>query len=55
MCLLCSAQLYSMMLQAFENPDSAKLEEIMKRINDEGLNWLAEAAALGSAKNSPFS
>ncbi|XJP24077.1 hypothetical protein ACF8J8_01905 [Klebsiella pneumoniae] len=54
MCLLCSAQLYSMMLQAFENPDSAKLEEIMKRINDEGLNWLAEAAALGCAKHSPI-
>ena len=43
-----------MMLQAFENPDSAKLEEIMKRINDEGLNWLAEAAALGCAKHSPI-
>ncbi|HDZ0620833.1 TPA: hypothetical protein RRT30_005185, partial [Klebsiella pneumoniae] len=54
MCLLYSAQLYSMMLQAFENPDSAKLEEIMKRINDEGLNWLAEAAALGCAKHSPI-
>ncbi|MEH4313463.1 hypothetical protein POY12_26910, partial [Klebsiella pneumoniae] len=54
MCLLCSAQLYSMMLQAFENPNNAKLEEIMKRINDEGLNWLAEAAALGCAKHSPI-
>nr|WP_276206573.1 hypothetical protein [Pluralibacter gergoviae] len=43
------------MLQAFENPDSAKSEEIMKRINDEGVNWLAEAAALGSAKKSPLS
>lgn len=45
-CLLYSAQFYSIMLQALENPDCAKLEEIMKLISDEGLYWLAEAAAL---------
>ncbi|RJS94619.1 hypothetical protein D3260_02235 [Salinisphaera sp. Q1T1-3] len=44
MCLLCSAQLYTMMLRAFDNPDSAKLEEVMSRIANEGLDWLIEAA-----------
>jgi hypothetical protein len=44
MCLLCSAQLYPMILHAFGNPDSAKLEEVMSRIDDEGLNWLIEGA-----------
>jgi len=46
MCLLCSAQFYPMMLSAFGNPDPAKLEEVMKRISSEGLDWLAEAAGL---------
>ena len=44
MCLLCSAQLYSMMQHAFDNPDAVALEEIMKRISVEGLDWLADAA-----------
>ena len=44
MCILCSAQFYPMMLQAFGNPDHAKLEEGIKRICSEGLEWLAEAA-----------
>lgn len=44
MCLLCSTQLYPMMSQAFDNPDPTKLEEVMKRIGSEGLNWLAEAS-----------
>ncbi len=44
LCLLCSAQLYPMMSKAFGNPDSVKLDEVMKRICDEGLGWLAEAA-----------
>lgn len=44
MCLLCSAQLYPMMLRAFGNPDLAKLEEVMKRISSEGLDWLVAAA-----------
>jgi hypothetical protein len=42
MCLLCATQLYPMMLRAFANPDPGTLEEIMKRIADNGLNWLAE-------------
>jgi hypothetical protein len=33
-----------MILHAFGNPDSAKLEEVMSRIDDEGLNWLIEGA-----------
>lgn len=45
LCILCSAQFYPMMLKVFDNPDPAKLEEVMKRISREGLNWLAEAAA----------
>ncbi|NMM21227.1 MAG: hypothetical protein HHJ15_14940 [Rhodoferax sp.] len=44
LCLLCSAQFYPMMLQAFGNPDPAKLEEGMKRISCEGLDWLEEAS-----------
>ncbi len=44
MCLLCSAQLYSMMQNAFDNPDALALEEIMKRIGAEGLDWLVDAA-----------
>ncbi|MFP1914839.1 hypothetical protein ACLEEZ_04630 [Lonsdalea quercina] len=44
MCLLCSTQLYSVMLKVFDNPDAARLEEIMKRISSEGLDWLIEAA-----------
>ena len=44
MCLLCSAQLYPMMFQAFDNPDPVKLEEVMKRISSEGMDWLAKAA-----------
>lgn len=44
MCILCAAQLYPMMLQVFGDPDPAQLEDVMKRINREGLNWLAELA-----------
>ncbi|QIM48340.1 hypothetical protein G9Q38_03695 [Pusillimonas sp. DMV24BSW_D] len=44
MCLLCSTQLYPMMSQAFDNPDPTTLEEVMKRIGIEGLDWLAEAS-----------
>lgn len=40
MCLLCSAQLYPLMLRAFTNPDPAKLEEVMRRIMTEGMGWL---------------
>ena len=45
MCLLCSTHLYLMMLQALGSVDPDKLEDVMKRISGEGLNWLAEAAA----------
>lgn len=44
MCLLCSTQLYPMMSQAFSNPDPTKLEETMKRIGSEGLDWLVDAS-----------
>ncbi|MGG4775760.1 hypothetical protein ACLO87_14095 [Paenalcaligenes sp. Me52] len=44
LCILCSAQIYPMMSSAFDNPDPAKLEETMKRICNEGTDWLAEAA-----------
>lgn len=49
MCLLCSAQLYPMMLQAFGNPDSVKLDEVMSRISIEGIDWLAKAAGYSSS------
>ena len=48
MCLLCSTQLYPMMLQAFGNPDSVKLDEVMSRISIEGVGWLARAAGYSS-------
>ena len=44
MCLLCSTQLYLLMQHAFGKPDPAKLEEVMKRICNEGVEWLIEAA-----------
>lgn len=50
MCLLCSAQLYPMMAKAFDRPDSAKLEEAMKRITSEGLAWLAEASGFSRTR-----
>jgi hypothetical protein len=33
-----------MMSQVFDNPDPTKLEETMKRIGSEGLDWLVDAA-----------
>ena len=52
MCLICSAQLYPMMARAFNRPDSAKLEETMKRITSEGLAWLAEASGFSRTRRS---
>jgi hypothetical protein len=49
MCLLCSAQLYPMMLRAFGNPDSVKLDEVMSGINIEGVDWLAKEAGYSSS------
>lgn len=46
MCLLCSAQLYPVMLGAFTNPGPAKLEEVMQRITAEGIGWLTESLSL---------
>lgn len=52
MCLICSAQLYPMMARAFDRPESAKLEETMKRITSEGLAWLAEASGFSRTRSS---
>lgn len=49
MCLLCSAQFYPMMLQAFDDPDPTKLEEVMSRISIEGMDWLAKVAGYSSS------
>ncbi|TCV85811.1 hypothetical protein EDC63_10819 [Sulfurirhabdus autotrophica] len=43
-CILCSTHLYPMMLAAYKNPDAETLEMVMKKIGDEGLDWLAKAA-----------
>lgn len=46
MCLMCSAQLYPMMLQAFDNPGPDKLEDVMRRVAEEGIEWLTELLGL---------
>ena len=48
MSILCSAQIFPMMSHAFESPDTAKLEEVMKRISLEGLDWLAKASGFST-------
>lgn len=45
MCILCAAQLYPMMLEAYGNPGTDKLEEIMDRIGREGIVWLMQEAS----------
>lgn len=44
MCLLCSAQLYPMMLSAYGNPDPSQLETVLERVTEEGIDWLAQKA-----------
>lgn len=44
MCLLCAAQLYPMMKCAHKDLEPTKLEEVMKKIENEGLEPLALAA-----------
>ncbi|ODU06281.1 MAG: hypothetical protein ABS89_00185 [Thiobacillus sp. SCN 63-1177] len=52
MCLMCSAQIYPMMLKAFDNPGPAKLEEEMERIAKEGIGLLTESLGLQQMRRS---
>ncbi len=51
-CILCAAQLYPMMLMAYKNPGPDQLEDVVKRIEQEGLDWLAKAANYTKAPRS---
>lgn len=42
LCILCAAHLYPMMLNAYNNPCSDKLEEVMDKICKDGIDWLAQ-------------
>jgi hypothetical protein len=42
--VLCAAQLYPMMIKAYGDPGPDQVEEAMKRMEREGLDWLAKAA-----------
>ncbi len=44
LCILCAAQLYPMMLEAYKNPEPDKLEEVMDNICNDGLDWLVQEA-----------
>lgn len=52
MSILCSTQLYPMMLIAYKNPDARKLDEVLERVMDEGVDWLAAEAGLIKNKGS---
>lgn len=53
MCLLCSAQLYPMMLSAYGNPDPAQLEAVLERVIEEGIDWLAREAGFAKSNSAP--
>lgn len=53
MCLLCSAQLYPMMLSAYGNPDPAQLEAVLERVTEEGIDWLAQEAGFTKCRGAP--
>lgn len=44
LCILCAAQLYPMAIKAYGNPGPEQLEEVMTRMQREGLDWLAKKA-----------
>ena len=48
--ILCAAQLYPMMLKAYGDPGPEKLEEVMARMQHEGLHWLATTAGYSIAQ-----
>ena len=43
-CILCTLELYPMMIAKYGNPGPEQLEEVMTRMQREGLDWLAKAA-----------
>lgn len=45
LCLFCAAQLYPMMMHAHKDLEPKKLEEVMKQIEEDGLEPLAQAAS----------
>ncbi len=44
LCILCAAQLYPMMLKAYGNSGPEKLEEVMDKICEDGIDWLIHKA-----------
>lgn len=45
LCILCAAQLYPMILNAYVSPGPDKLEEVMDKICKEGIDWLVQEAS----------
>jgi hypothetical protein len=44
LCILCAVQLYPMVIAAYGDPGPEQLEEVMTRMQREGLDWLAKMA-----------
>lgn len=44
LCILCAIQLYPMAIKAYGDPGPEQLEEVMTRMQREGLDWLAKKA-----------
>lgn len=44
LCILCALQLYPMMIAKYGDPGPEQLEEVMARMQGEGLDWLAKKA-----------
>lgn len=49
LCILCAAQLYPMMLEAYGNSGPDKLEEVMDKICKDGIDWLVQEASTAKA------
>lgn len=49
-CILCALQLYPMMIAKYGDPGPEQLEEVMDRMQGEGLDWLAKDAGYSVMK-----
>jgi hypothetical protein len=50
LCILCGLQLYPMMIAKYGDPGPEQLEEVMTRMQGEGLDWLAKDAGYSIVK-----